>query len=124
MATFKTIKLRAAAKSAAHTSMNEKINPDDARLSALLRQSRSSPPLPPHFQEYVWRRIEDSEAPGTTGTWLDALAVLVLRPRFAIAAVAITVIAGALLGAKEGDQMAQQDAQSLYVSTVAPMGIR
>ena len=104
--------------------MKEKINRDDARLSALLRQSRSSPSLPPRFQENVWRRIEDSEAAIKPDTWLDVLAALVLRPRFAAIAVAVLVIAGTLLGVKEGNQMAQQDARSQYISTVAPIALR
>lgn len=104
--------------------MKEKINPDDARLSALLRQSRSSPSLPPRFQENVWRRIEDSEAAIKPDTWLDALAALMLRPRFAAIAVTVLVIAGALLGVREGNQMAQQDARSQYIIAVAPVALR
>jgi hypothetical protein len=117
-------KLRAAGKSAAPATMKEKINPDDAKLSALLRHSRSSPSLPPRFQESVWRRIEDSEAAIKPDTWPDALAILVLRPRFAAFAVAILVTAGALLGVREGSLMAQQDARSQYISAVAPVVLR
>ena len=88
----------------------ENINPDptrrasDARLGALLRESRVSPALPPRFQEGVWRRIEEAAAPvkATGGiTWLDALAALVLRPRFALATAAVLMVAGALLGVRE-----------------------
>ncbi len=100
--------------------MNTNTNPDDAKLSALLRQSRVSPSLPPRFQEDVWRRIEDSEAPLKSETWLDALAALVLRPRFALVAATVLVMAGALLGAREGDRMAQTDAQAQYIAAVAP----
>jgi len=39
------------------------------------------------FQENVWRRIEDAEAPVESGSWLDAFAALVLLPRFAYATV-------------------------------------
>jgi hypothetical protein len=104
--------------------MKEKINPDDAKLSALLRQSRSSPSLPPRFQENVWRRIEDSEAAMKPDTWLDALAALVLRPRLAAITLAILVMAGALLGVREGSQMAQRDARSQYISAVTPIALR
>jgi hypothetical protein len=104
--------------------MNKNKNPEDAKLSGLLRQSRSSPSLPPRFQENVWRRIEDSEAVAVPGNWLDTLAALVLRPRFAVTAVTILVIAGALLGAKEGSRLAQQDAQAQYMSAVTPMTVR
>ena len=104
--------------------MKEKMNPDDAKLSGLLRQSRPSPSLPPRFQENVWRRIEDSEAAMKPDTWLDALAALVLRPRFAAITVSILVIAGALLGIQQGGRMAQKDAQSQYIAAVAPVALR
>jgi hypothetical protein len=100
------------------------MNPEDAKLSALLRQSRVSPPLPPRFQENVWRRIEDAEAPAKSVLWLDALAVLVLRPRFAYATVAALVLAGVLLGAREGTHVAKQDAEARYVALVAPSSLR
>jgi hypothetical protein len=108
----------------------ENINPDpgfaeasDAKLGALLRKSRVSPALPPRFQEGVWRRIEEADAPvESTGgfAWLDALVTLVLRPRFALATAAVLMIAGALLGVRDGSQMARQDAQARYLAAVAP----
>jgi len=104
--------------------MNTNTNPDDAKLSALLRQSRSSPPLPPRFQESVWRRIEESEAAIRSDTWLDALAALILRPKFALIAATILLITGALFGAREGNRMAQQDAQTQYMTAVAPVAMR
>ena len=100
------------------------MNPEDTKLSALLRQSRQSPSLPPRFQENVWRRIEDSEASVKSDTWLDALAILLLRPRFALAAATVLVIMGALFGAREGSRMAQQDAQAEYMTAVAPADMR
>lgn len=104
--------------------MKEKINPDDAKLSALLRQSRSSPSLPPRFQESIWRRIEDSEAVVRPDNWLDALAALVLRPRIALVAAAVLVMAGTLFGALQGDRTAHRDAQTQYMSAVAPATMR
>ncbi|HEV2328145.1 MAG TPA: hypothetical protein VGY56_05070 [Verrucomicrobiae bacterium] len=100
--------------------MKENINPDDAKLSALLRQSRASPSLPPRFQENVWRRIEDSEADTVTGTWLDALAALILRPRFALIAATILIVAGIAFGAREGNVTAQKDARTQYIAAVEP----
>ncbi len=105
----------------------ENINPDDARLGALLRESRVSPALPPRFQEGVWRRIEEADAAiKSTGgvTWLDALAALVLRPRLALATAAVLMVAGALLGVRDGSQMAHQDAQARYLAVVAPNSLR
>jgi hypothetical protein len=107
----------------------ENINPDpnDAKLGTLLRASRVGPTLPPRFQEGVWRRIEEAEAPVQSAggiTWLDALAALVLRPRFALATATVLIVAGALLGVREGSQIAKQDAQARYLATVAPPSLR
>jgi hypothetical protein len=100
------------------------MNPDDAKLSALLRESRPSPALPPRFQENVWRRIEDAEARVKSGSWLDALAALVLRPRFAFATVAALVLAGVLLGTYQGAHTTRQSEQARYLALVAPNPLR
>jgi len=105
----------------------ENINPEDIKLSTLLRSSRVAPALPPRFQEGVWRRIEEAESPVKFAgnlTWLDALAALVLRPRFALATAAVLVVAGTLLGVREGSQMANQAAQTRYLAAVAPHSLR
>jgi len=99
-------------------------HPEDPKISALLRNSRAKPSLPPHFQQKVWRRIEDAEASLTPASWLDALAGLVLRPRFACVAAAVLILAGVFLGAMEGAQNARQDAQDHYVALVAPHLVR
>lgn len=101
----------------------ENSNPADAKLGALLRASRTSPALPPRFQDNVWRRIEDAEAPvksGGTSTWLEALVALMLRPRFAYATVAALMLGGIVLGAFNGAHTARQDAEARYVASVAP----
>ena len=98
--------------------------PEDPQLSALLRQGRVSPGLPPRFQQNVWRRIEDAETPAKSDSWLDALANLILRPRFAIAAAVVMLLAGILTGTMEGRQMARHDAQMNYLASVAPQSVR
>jgi hypothetical protein len=106
---------------------NQNLNPADEKLGTFLRTSRTSPALPPRFQENVWRRIEDAEAPvasGRTATWLEALVALVLRPRFAYAAVAALMLGGILLGAHSGAQTARHDAEARYVASVAPDSLR
>jgi hypothetical protein len=134
----KNRKLWAADKiSAALEPMNkekENINPDpgfaearDPKLSALLRESRVSPALLPRFREGVWRRIEEAAAPARSPggiAWLDALVTLVLRPRFALATATVLIVAGALLGVRNGNQMAHQDAQARYLAVVAPNLLR
>ena len=82
--------------------MKENMNPNDAKLSALLREARRSPALPPRFQENVWQRIERGEARVESASWLTALAALILRPKFAFATAALLLLAGALLGTHEG----------------------
>jgi hypothetical protein len=101
----------------------ENSNPSDAKISALLRTARVTPSLPPRFQENVWRRIEDAGAPVQAGSWLDAFANLILRPRFALAAVTILVCAGALFGAHSGARSARQEAQMRYLEAVAPVSL-
>ena len=96
------------------------IHPEDAPISALLRQARVSPSLPPRFQQNVWRRIEDSEAAVPTTSWLDAMAALILRPRFAAAAAAVLLLAGILAGTANGRQLARHEAEMNYVASVAP----
>ncbi len=100
------------------------IHPYDAPISALLRQARVSPGLPPRFQQNVWRRIEDAEAPAKSESWLDALVALILRPRFAMAAAAVLLLAGVSAGTLDGRQVARHDAQMNYLASVAPQAGR
>ena len=100
------------------------MNTDEIKLSALLRVARPAPELPPRFQQNVWRRIEDAEAPAPSGSWLDALAAFILRPRFALAAAAVLLLAGVLAGTVEGHQLAHHDAQMNYLASVAPHAAR
>ena len=100
-----------------------KLEPEDARLSALLRESRESPSLPPHFRENVWRRIEHGEKPDSLlggFAWLEGLAARLLRPRFALACLSALLVAGALLGVAQGANLAKQEAQARYLAAVAP----
>jgi|SRR6185437_16555287 len=100
------------------------MNSDDKKLQSLLRESRVSASLPPRFQENVWRRIEDAEAPAKNITWLDAFVDFALRPRFAYATVAVLMLAGILLGAHQGTQSARHDAEARYIASVAPNPLR
>jgi hypothetical protein len=93
---------------------------EDNQLQTLLRRNRPSPALPPRFQQNVWRRIEDAEAPARPASWLDALASLILRPRFALAAAAVLMLGGMFAGVQEGRQAARHEAQMNYLASVAP----
>lgn len=105
----------------------ERFNPEDAKLSALLRESRARPALPPRFQEGVWRRIEETEAPlekSRGRSWLEAIVAGALRPRFALAAAVALIAAGSLAGAQQGLQRARQEAQARYLAVEAPNSLR
>jgi len=97
---------------------------DDSKLLTLLRQVRPLPPLPPRFQQNVWRRIEGAEAPVKPASWLDTLAGLILRPRFALAAAGVLLVAGVSAGTLEGRQLVRHDAQMNYLAAVAPHAVR
>ena len=100
---------------------------EEDKLSGLLRESRAAPPVPPRFQENVWRRIESAEkrnAPLAGDNWLDAVAIWLLRPRLAFAVAAVLVLTGLGLGWSSGEQLARQDAQARYVAAVAPNSLR
>ena len=100
------------------------MNTEDIPLQTLLRQNRPAPALPPRFQQNVWRRIEDAELPVESASWPDALANLILRPRFAVAAAAVLLLTGVFAGTLEGRQFARHDAQMNYLAAVAPHAAR
>ena len=100
------------------------MNATDQNLTALLRDHRPTPELPPRFQQNVWRRIEDAEAPAKAESWLDALAALILRPRCALAFATGLLLAGILAGTLDGRQLARHDARLNYLASVAPHATR
>lgn len=100
------------------------MNAPDQKLTALLRENRPVPELPPRFRQNVWRRIEDAEVTTKNESWLDAFAALVLRPRFALATAAVLLLAGILAGTLDGRQLARHDARENYLASVAPHAAR
>lgn len=93
--------------------------PAEGKLSSLLRESRPSPGLPPRFHESVWRRIGQNNHATPALNWVEALAALILKPRFALATVCALLVAGGLLGSIEGTAHVRQDAQERYLAVVA-----
>lgn len=91
----------------------------DGKLSSLLHESRPTPGLPPRFQENVWRRIEHNNHAAPALNWVEALAALIMKPRFAFATVCTLVVVGVLLGLLNGNAHARQDAQERYLAAVA-----
>jgi len=105
----------------------ERLNPEDAKLSGLLRESRAKATLLPRFQEGVWRRIEEAEATHENSrgaSWLEGIVARALRPRFAVAMAVVLIVAGSLAGVQQGRQTARQEAQSRYLAVEAPNSLR
>jgi len=74
---------------------------DDKALHQLLQQWRADSPLPPHFQEGVWRRIERFKAPTAPLIWgflADWIGRLLRRPALAVSYLAILLAVGATTG--------------------------
>lgn len=97
---------------------------DEARLSALLRQARPTPDLPPGFQNAVWRRLQKAEETGESrslGDWLDLAAGWLLRPRYALAGIAALLLLGMGIGLVDGIHLSKQAAQERYLAVVSPM---
>ena len=107
---------------------NDMQPPDDGKLRALLRASRPAPPLPPRFQEGVWRRLEQAENPAvempSPAPWLNRWVERLLLPRFALASLALLLLAGGLTGMVTSASRAKQQAQERYLSAVAPNPLR
>jgi hypothetical protein len=101
--------------------------PDDPKLSALLRECRPAPDLPPGFQNAVWRRIERAEARPSVSPpadWLDRLAAWFLRPGRALAVAAAMLVLGISLGVLEGASRANDLAKARYLNSVSPLSMR
>ena len=76
--------------------MKEPNQNTDPQLKEVLQTWGVNEPLPPRFQERVWKRIEAAETPKPeTTSWFAAL---FLRPAFATAAAMLLLIAGLSAG--------------------------
>jgi len=86
---------------------NEPGQHDDA-LRKLLQEWHADAPLPPRFQDAVWRRIERAQAPAASSGW-DVIAhwIGTMLPRPALAASYIAILL--TLGATAGWTQARQE---------------
>ena len=107
---------------------NSSSNERDPALRAALREWAVTEPLPPRFQEQVWKRIAKSEAPpamsGSPWTLLtDWVNALLPRPAFALAFATVLLLVGGAAGwaqaryeaAQVGDQL-----EARYLRVVDP----
>jgi hypothetical protein len=100
-------------------------NPENDPLKQLLGQWKMAEPLPPRFQEQVWRRIEKREMPEAgaweLGTqWLEALFA---RRAVALAYIAVLLATGLTAGyaSASAHQRAEKSALSAkYLQSVDP----
>jgi hypothetical protein len=102
---------------------NETHPPGDARLRALLQESRPSPELPPGFHNAVWRHIERLPSRSRSVQpfeWLDLAAAWLVRPRLAFAGIAALLVVGASIGLMQGSSLANDLAKQQYVASVSP----
>ena len=99
-------------------------NPNDAALSRVLQQLKVQAPLPPRFEEAVWRQIErgESQAPG----WLTMVArflAALARPSLASSYLAVLLLAGLLAGywqARAANAHAEAQLSARYVQMIDP----
>ncbi|MEP6664175.1 MAG: hypothetical protein ABJC04_10985 [Verrucomicrobiota bacterium] len=98
---------------------------DDETLRASLLEWKENAPLPPRFQEQVWRRIERAETKETAPRWnfLKSIEMLFARPAFAMSYVAILLAVGMGAGFWQVERKsAKTDStlERLYVQSVDP----
>lgn len=106
----------------------ESENPEPLRK--LLREWNVNEPLPPRFQENVWRRIEQAEIstapiPTTTGWALVKawLAAMLPRPALAVAYLSVLLVAGMAAGywqARQTTAHLDNELGTRYVQSVDP----
>jgi len=99
----------------------------DEALRKILREARPAPDLPPGFQNTVWHRIEAAELasePNSEIPWLDRMVGWLLRPRLAIASIALLFILGGSLGVMAGVSHSKQTDRDRYVASVSPLTAR
>ena len=102
-------------------------NPEnDNSLSRVLGRWKVSDPMPPRFQEQVWKRIALAEAtqePLLLDRLLRLLEIAVPRPKFALSYVAILLVLGVVAGtltASAKTSHLDADLSARYVQSINP----
>jgi|KBSSwiStaDraftv2_1062776.scaffolds.fasta_scaffold1510902_1 hypothetical protein len=98
---------------------------NDIELSALLEEWRVTTPLPPRFNEQVWKRIEQVDV--TSASFVDTvrewLFAALARPRFALAYVTALLVLGSSVGLLQANRKAahwERELQVRYVQSIDP----
>lgn len=106
--------------------MNREEN-NDEKLKDVLRTWSVQMPLPPRFQENVWRRIEAAErveqAPSWWPLFVHWLSQVVARPAVAVAYVSVLAVIGGTFALKQvQDKSAHLESRlgQRYVQSVDP----
>ena len=86
--------------------------------------------LPPRFQEQVWRRIAQAEAPAPAQGWTQVaqwIARAFAQPSLAVSYATALLVAGLLAGYLQGRQdnnRAQHELSTRYVQMMSPYALR
>ena len=93
----------------------------DEKLQQLLQEWQTNEPLPPQFQEHVWRRIDQAQTPSRAP--LPWFVALFLRPAFATVAATLLLLGGLAVGYLQADRVSAQWKDQLahrYVTLMNP----
>jgi hypothetical protein len=99
---------------------------DDKRLGAVLGEWSVDNPLPSRFQDAVWQRIAQAEVRPESAFWaglIRLVEVVLPRPKFAFAFVAILMVlgvAGGAVTARVKSSHLDETLRARYVQTVDP----
>ncbi|PYK99225.1 MAG: hypothetical protein DME19_09420 [Verrucomicrobia bacterium] len=107
---------------------NKESGHDDEPLRTLLKEWKTTPTLPPRFQEQVWRRIKRSEkrtaAPISLAEALrNWIATVLPRPALAVSYLLVVLAIGATVGWAQARQETSRVGDKLsarYVRSVDP----
>ena len=98
---------------------------NQTQLERALQNWRVTTPLPPRFQEGVWKRIESAELPGTSvaGALRAWFTTAFARPAFAVAYVSVLLVAGLAIGFVQASHKAarwDRQLEARYVQSIDP----
>src|SRR3974390_264946 len=108
----------------------EEENSEDRLLRGVLREWQIEEPLPPRFQEHVWRRIARAEEQAPIAVWTHLAERIVLafaRPSLALSYVTVLLAAGLIAGyihGREDNNRTQHELSVRYAQMMSPYALR